>query len=39
MYIYIYIDAVVNYDPPTNIRSYLHRVRRTARAGRKGAYK
>ena len=39
MYIYIYIDAVVNYDPPTNIRSYLHRVGRTARAGRKGAYK
>lgn len=31
------IGTVINYDAPTNIRAYLHRVGRTARAGRKGA--
>jgi superfamily II DNA helicase RecQ len=31
------ISTVINYDAPTNIRAYLHRVGRTARAGRKGA--
>lgn len=30
------IGTVINYDAPTNIRAYLHRVGRTARAGRKG---
>ena len=30
------IDAVVNYDPPTNIRSYLHRVGRSGRFGHLG---
>ena len=30
------IETVVNYDMPTQLAQYLHRVGRTARAGRKG---
>ena len=30
------VDAVVSYDAPRTLASYLHRVGRTARAGRKG---
>ena len=30
------IEHVVNYDPPEDDRSYVHRVGRTARAGRSG---
>ena len=32
------IETVINYDMPTQIAQYLHRVGRTARAGRKGRY-
>jgi len=30
------IDLVINYELPTNIYDYLHRIGRTGRAGRKG---
>lgn len=33
----INVHAVINYDAPVHIRTYLHRAGRTARAGREGA--
>jgi len=30
------VGVVVNYDPPSNLKGYVHRVGRTARAGKSG---
>jgi ATP-dependent RNA helicase DDX27 len=30
------VEAVINYDMPGQLAQYLHRVGRTARAGKKG---
>ena len=30
------VEGVVNYEPPTRFKTYLHRVGRTARAGQRG---
>lgn len=30
------VDVIVQYDPPQKIPDYVHRVGRTARAGRQG---
>lgn len=30
-------DYVISYDPPRNIKTYIHRIGRTGRAGRKGS--
>ena len=32
------IETVINYDMPGQLAQYLHRVGRTARAGKKGRY-
>ena len=31
-----HVGVVVNYDAPSHLRTYVHRVGRTARAGRDG---
>lgn len=30
------VTAVINFDAPNNIQSYVHRIGRTGRAGKKG---
>jgi ATP-dependent RNA helicase DDX27 len=30
------VETVINYDMPTQLAQYLHRVGRTARAGKRG---
>lgn len=32
------IETVINYDMPNQLAQYLHRVGRTARAGKSGRY-
>lgn len=32
------IETVINYDMPSQLEQYLHRVGRTARAGKSGRY-
>ena len=30
------VEFVISYDPPANVKTYVHRVGRTARAGQSG---
>lgn len=29
-------DSVISYDPPKNVKTYIHRIGRTGRAGKQG---